>query len=179
MEAEPHWRTLFGRRIARRAGIAREHLIARLHRNTGFPLLAVADVADFHLAAERRARDGVNQIIASLHGVAVHSGDHVTALQSGTRSWAARLHALNHDSIRCAKILQHHRICTLLFLETHANPAARDFAVRDEVVVGLDAGSRGQRKSDAWIAAALPFDRSSDAHHLTGPCHQWPARRDR
>src|SRR5205085_4908512 len=114
MEAEPHWRTLFGRRIARRAGIAREHLIARLHRNTGFPLLAVADVADFHLAAERRARDGVNQIVASLHGVAVHCGDHVTAPQSGTRSWAARLHALNHDSIRCAKILQHHRICTLL-----------------------------------------------------------------
>ena len=174
LDAQPklHGRAFFRRRITGRAGIAGEHFIARLHRHARFPLLAIPDVTDFHLASHRRTGDRVNQIVACLYGFSVHCGNHIAALQSRSRSWAAGFHALNGDSVRRAKFLQHRRVRALLFLKTHANRAARDFAVLDEVVIYLDRGIGRQRKSYALISTALRLDRCINADHLPGHVHQ-------
>src|SRR5580704_5622702 len=80
-----HAQTEFSRRsftglIPYAPGLRRKHPRAIFHHRSGFFRRAVAYVVQLHLAADRSLRNGIHQVVSGLHRLAVHGGDHVTAL---------------------------------------------------------------------------------------------------
>src|ERR1700719_3348847 len=88
------------------ASLRREDMRAVFDDRGGFLLRAVADIAQLDLAADRRLRDWVQQVVAIFHGSAVHAGDDIAALESGLFRWAARFDVHDDHAVWRAQLLQ-------------------------------------------------------------------------
>src|SRR5216684_8723051 len=174
-------RRRFARLITHSASHIREHSGAVLDNSRGLALLGLAllvlaNVLDLDLAPNRRLRNGIDQIIPSLHRAAVHAGDHVPALQASLLRRTPGLDPLDRHAVGCAQRLQRNRIGPQFFLEANADGPSRHAALLDDLVVHVDCGRRGQRKADSFITAAARNDRGIDADHLTGEVDQRSTR---
>src|SRR6266851_574922 len=174
-------RRRFARLIAHSASHIREHSGAVLDNSRGLALLGLAllvlaNVFDLDLAPNRRLRNGIDQVIPSLHRAAVHAGDNVPALQASLLRRTPGLDPLDRHTIRRAQRLQRNRIGPQFFLEADADGSSRHAALLDNLVVHVDCGCRGQCKADSFITAAARNDRGIDADHFTGEVDQRPAR---
>src|SRR6266487_4035768 len=174
-------RRRFARLIAHSASHIREHSGAVLDNSRGLTLfglalLVLANVFDLDLAPNRRLRNGIDQIIPSLHRAAVHAGDHVPALQASLLRRTPGLDPLDRHAIRRAQRLQRNRIGPQFFLEADADGSSRHAALLDNLVVHVDCGCRGQCKAHSFITAAARNDRGIDADHFTGEVDQRSTR---
>src|SRR5207237_591434 len=136
----------------------------------------VAHVGELDLAADRRFRDGVNQVVPRLHRVTIHAGNDVSALESSLFRRAPCLYAFNHYAVRRAKRFQSNRIRADFLLEADANRAARYAPLFDDLVINLDRCRGGQRESNSLVAAAAGDDRCIDSNHLPREVDQRPTR---
>src|SRR6266702_2299236 len=174
-------RRRFARLIAHPASHIREHSGAVLDNSRGLALLGLAllvlaNVLDLDLAPNRRLRNGIDQVIPSLHRAAVHAGDHVAALQASLLRRTPGLYTLDRHAIRRAQRLQRNRIGPQFFLEANADGSSRHAALLDDLVAHVECGWRGQRKADSFITAAARNDRGIDADHFTGEVDQRSTR---
>src|SRR5260370_38459518 len=103
-----------------------------------FFLRAIAHINQFHLAADRRGRNRIHQVISSLYGLTVYAGNHVAALQSSLLCRTTRFDAFNHHSIRSAQGLQGDWIRARLLLEADADGSARDAALLNALAVNVN-----------------------------------------
>jgi len=146
----------------------REYFRAVRNRQRDFFGLFVADVAHLHGLADYSFRDGIHQVGASVHRLAVDIGDDIAGLQAGFIGRAAWLYGFNDDAVGDAEFLHEHGIIAAILLESDADGAASDFAVGDELIVDVDYRRGRQREADAFEAAAAGVDGSVDADDFAG-----------
>src|SRR5580700_2046206 len=166
-ETELAWRGLAGLAV-HTARTIREHVCAILDGSSRLPLSAITDIGKLYLAADGRLRDGIDEIIAGLDGLAVHAGDDVTAFESGLFRGAAWFNTHDHDAIGRSQGLQCDGIGPQIFEEADAYGAAGDAAVGYELIVDRDRGVRGKRETYAFVASAAGNDGSVDTDDLSG-----------
>ena len=134
--------------------------------------LLVADIANLHGLADGGFRDGIHQVGAGVHGLAVDVGDDVAGLQAGFIGGAAGLNGFDHDAVGDAEFLHEHGIIAAIFLESNSDGAAGDFAVGDELIVNADDGGGRQREADTLESAAAGVNGGVDADHFAGHIHE-------
>src|SRR5580658_1596647 len=128
--------------------------------------LFIADVAHLHGLADDGFRDGIYEIGAGVHGLAVDIGDDVAGFQAGFIGGAARLDGFDDDAVGHAEFLHEHGIIAAIFLESNSDGAAGDFAVGDELIVNVDDGGGRQREADTFETTAAGVDGGVDADHF-------------
>src|SRR5277367_1400812 len=137
--------------------------------------LFVAHVTHLHRLSDHGFRDGIYQVGAGMHGLAVDVGDDVAGLQAGLIRGAARLDGFDDDAVRDAEFLQQHGIIAAIFLERDADRAARDLPVGDELIVNADHRRRRQREAHTFESAAPCVNGGVDADHFAGHVDERPA----
>src|SRR5258705_3392640 len=164
-QTELGWRGLFLLAV-QATGLRRENARTVFDHRGGFLLPSIANIGQFHLAANRCSSDRIHEIVAVFHGSAIHAGNDVAALESGLFRRAAGLNIHDDHAIRRAQFLQCDGVSAQIFLEADADGAARYAALRNNLIVDVDRGGRWQRKAHALVAAAAGNDGRVDADHL-------------
>src|SRR5258706_3044462 len=117
------------------ASLRREDMRAVFDDRGGFLLRAVADIAELDFVANRRLRDRVHQVVAIFHRSAVHAGNDVAALESGLFRRAAGFDVHDDHAVWRAQFLEGDGIGANVFLEAHADGAARYAPLRNNLVL--------------------------------------------
>ena len=154
----------------------RENFGAVGHQKCDVFGLFVADVAHLHGLADDGFRDGIYQVGAAVHRLAVDIGNDVAGLQTGFIGGAARLDGFDDDAVGHAEFLHEHGVIAAIFLERDADGTAGDFAVGDELIVNHDHGGGGQREADTFESAAAGVDGGVDADYFASHVHERAAR---
>src|SRR5206468_13082396 len=101
--------------------------------------------------------------------------DDVASLEPGLGRRAILFHARNQGPVRLGEL---ERIGEILghVLDHYPEPAARNLALRAQLLDDRLGEVRGDRKADSHVAARLAEDRAVDADDLAFDVQQWAAR---
>src|SRR5205823_15081546 len=128
-------------------------------------------ISDVDLVADPQQADGVAQLAVGLHRLPVDGGDDVTGADAGLvgrRSLDHLRHQRSHGAAEPERMgdIRGHRI------HAHAQLAALDRAVLDELLHHAARHVRRNGEADADVAPAARQDRGVDSDQLTAQVYQ-------